>query len=490
MHATARQSIPWLLGWLALTLAGTFVIVRYDIAQRRDAFESSARIAHRLLSQRAAQHDAIMETLDLLSPAIARAARPELRLPAVHPQVLAVLRRDGEEAWPEPALRVADTVSRETRRAALGPIDAQALQFMLVRAGTPTSFALRIDLKRMVPWDEWPLERDGPVAASLVLAGRTLVLQPGAPTEVAPTGLTAGFHFAKPLDAPSQPFELRLQRATGPAEWPWWLLFAWAGVAALTVAGLGAWQRQQRGRRRAEALVRVGQVAQLNALGELAGGIAHELNQPLAAVLANAQAARRLLDDDPPALATARDAMGQAAAQARRASDVLARLRRLVEQPDAARPREPVRLDAALRKVLDLLEPVARRRGIRTTVEGWAPAVQADPVALEQILHNLIGNAMQALDEVPREERRLRLHIGTDHGQGVMTVCDSGPGIAPETLPRLFEPFFTTRTGGLGLGLSLCETLATAMQGSLRAGPASPRGAEFRLALPLAEGAA
>jgi C4-dicarboxylate-specific signal transduction histidine kinase len=210
----------------------------------------------------------------------------------------------------------------------------------------------------------------------------------------------------------------------------------------------------------------------------------------LAAVLANAQAARRLLDDDPPALATARDAMGQAAAQARRASDVLARLRRLVEQPDAARPREPVRLDAALRKVLDLLEPVARRRGIRTTVEGWAPAVQADPVALEQILHNLIGNAMQALDEVPREERRLRLHIGTDHGQGVMTVCDSGPGIAPETLPRLFEPFFTTRTGGLGLGLSLCETLATAMQGSLRAGPASPRGAEFRLALPLAEGAA
>ncbi|MDH5539996.1 MAG: ATP-binding protein [Rhizobacter sp.] len=486
MRATWRRSIPWLLGWAALALAGALVIVRVDIAQRRDAFETSARIAHRLLSQRAVQHDAILATLELLSPAMARADRPELRLPAVHPQVLAVLRRDGDAPWPDNPLRVAEARSRETQRAALGPIDAAAGQYTLVRAGVPSSFALRIDLQRMVPWDEWPLEPSGPVSASLQHAGQTLLLHPGDAAGAGPAGLTAGFVYAKALAAPSQPFVLRLQRATGPAEWPWALLFVWVTLAALGLAALGAWQRVQRGRRRAEELLRVGQVARLNALGELAGGIAHELNQPLTAVLANAQAARRLLDDDPPALATARDAMAQAAAQARRASEVLARLRHLVERPDTERQRQPVRLEAALRNVLDLLEPEARQRGIRTRVEGQSPAVLADPVALEQIVHNLIGNAMQALDEVPADERRLALQIGTEHGQGVLTVRDSGPGFAPEALPRLFEPFYSTRKGGLGLGLSLCESLAHAMQGSLRAASAAPRGAEFRLALPLA----
>jgi C4-dicarboxylate-specific signal transduction histidine kinase len=222
-------------------------------------------------------------------------------------------------------------------------------------------------------------------------------------------------------------------------------------------------------------------------LGELAGGIAHELNQPLTAVIASTQGARRLLDDDPPALEAARQAMASAAAQGRRAADVVARLRRLIESPDTGPSRQPIRLEAALRNVLQLLEPELRRQHIEAKLEGSAPAVLADPVALEQILHNLIGNAVHALADVPADERRLLLQVTAADGQGTVCVRDTGPGIAAEVLPHLFEPFYTARRGGLGLGLSLCESLALAMNGTLTASNAMSHGAVFRLTLPLAK---
>jgi signal transduction histidine kinase len=476
-----RQSVIWLLGWAGIVVVGALIMVRFDIAQRREAFQTNARIAHGVLSQRAVQHEAILATLVLLNPG----GRSELRLPALYPQVLAALRRDDGNSWPDPALQAAEDRSREAHRAALGPIDTATGQYTLVLAGEPSSFALRIDVQRMMAFEQWPLARTGPIRATLEYTGNTIVLEPGKPVEAQPAGLTAGFVFVKPLAAASQPFELRLSRATGPAEWPWAWLLTWTVFASFALAALAAWLRGRRERRRAEELLRVGQVARLNTLGELAGGIAHELNQPLAAVLASTQAAQRLLDDDPPALNTARQAMSQAATQGRRAADVVARLRRLVETPNPAHARRPVHLDAALRNVLDLLGPETRRRGIDTAVQGQEPVVLADPVALEQIVHNLLGNAMQALEEVPAGERRLVLHIQEENGQGVLTVRDNGPGIAPEALQHVFEPFYTTRRGGLGLGLSLCETLAHAMNGTLTARNAEPRGAEFRLTLPM-----
>jgi C4-dicarboxylate-specific signal transduction histidine kinase len=224
----------------------------------------------------------------------------------------------------------------------------------------------------------------------------------------------------------------------------------------------------------------------LNTLGELAGGLAHELNQPLTAVIAATQAARRLLDDDPPALPDAREAMTQVSAQARRAADVVTRLRRLIETPDTHAPRQPLDLGAAMRNVLQLLEPELRRHGVEASLQGSAPAVLGDAVALEQILHNLVGNALRALEEMPAGERRLILEAREENGRGVVSVRDSGPGMAPDVLPHVFEPFFTTRRGGLGLGLNLCETLAHAMDGTLTAANATPRGAEFKLTLPLA----
>ena len=119
-------------------------------------------------------------------------------------------------------------------------------------------------------------------------------------------------------------------------------------------------------------------------------------------------------------------------------------------------------------------------------LSGPAFKVRAEPVALDQILHNLLMNALQALDQVQISDRKLvvALSAGEEHGQ--LSLRDSGAGIRPEVLPHVFEPFFTTREGGLGLGLSLSESLASGMGGTLTAFNRSPRGAEFCLSLPLA----
>jgi signal transduction histidine kinase len=488
MRIDRRHLAPWLLGWVLLVLAGGLAIVRWDIAQRRAAFETDARIAHRLLSQRAVQNEAILETLALLGRTERALEGAEARLTSLYPQLVSVRHRIEGSAWADVATRAfldaAEAKSREARHAVLGTVDVPAGRFTMVLASDAASWALEVDVAKMVPWEEWPLDRTGPVRAELVEGDRIVVLVAGAPAGAQPAGLTPGFAFDKVLAAPSQPFELRVRRATGPAEWPWPMLLVWSAVCAVALAAAAAWLRGRRARRRAEELLRIGQVARLNALGELAGGIAHELNQPLAAALANTQAARRMLDDDPPETTTAREAMTRAEAQTRRAAEVVARLRRQLESPDTARPRVSVVLRDVVDDVLDLLEPQLARRGIRVTVTGDRDTAYADPVALEQIVHNLVGNAMQALEAVPVSERRLAVAVTTAGDRAMLAVTDTGPGIAADVLPHVFEPFFTTKGDGLGLGLSLCESLARSMDGTLAAENMMPRGAMFRLTLP------
>ncbi|MDP3614831.1 MAG: ATP-binding protein, partial [Rubrivivax sp.] len=136
---------------------------------------------------------------------------------------------------------------------------------------------------------------------------------------------------------------------------------------------------------------------------------------------------------------------------------------------------------------LHLLEPDCRARAVLPEVHAdpGLPAVLAEPVALQQIVHNLMMNALQALEQVPAAERRLELHLTAPNpAQVQLTVRDHGPGIPPEVRARLFEPFFTTRQDGLGLGLPLCESLAQAMGASLALAPGNGRGAAFVLLLP------
>jgi C4-dicarboxylate-specific signal transduction histidine kinase len=134
-----------------------------------------------------------------------------------------------------------------------------------------------------------------------------------------------------------------------------------------------------------------------------------------------------------------------------------------------------------------VLDPELRRHGIGARIELGGPefSVRGDPGALEQIMHNLLLNAMQSLDQVQINDRRLTVHLAASGKHGHFIVRDTGPGMPLDVLPHVFEPFFTTREGGLGLGLSLSESMAHAMGGTLTAFNQTPHGAEFRLSLPL-----
>lgn len=470
----------WILVWMAVSLLGCVWVAQNEIEQQRNAFETDARIVHRLLSQRAVQHDAIMSTLALLQSS-ADASRSEQRLSSVYPQILAVRRRDAGQQWEEPQYARADKQSRAVKRPVLADTDFTNGRYWMVFSAA-ASYAMQIDMRGLAQWSEWPMQPESsPVRVTLESAGQRFVLQPG-------KGEAHGwrFDFSKHLAAESQPFDVVAVRHVGWAQLPWGWMLAWVGLVSLLLAGLLAAQRQRAARRRAEELLRLGQVARLNALGELAAGMAHEVNQPLAAILANTQAAGRLLAEKPPDIETAREAMKHAVQQAQRAAEVVGRLRRSVELPDRAAQLQPVDLRAAVNNALYLLEPQLRQLGVTPELpEAASPIVHADPVAVEQIIHNLLMNAMQALERVPPADRKLILALNAADGLGVLSVRDSGPGIAADVLPRIFEPFFTTREGGLGLGLSLCETLATRMNGTLTAVNHAAGGAEFILRLPM-----
>ncbi|MBC7602397.1 MAG: two-component sensor histidine kinase [Ramlibacter sp.] len=476
----------WIAGWLAITAAGGALIAQAELSRLREAFEADAPIAHRLLSQRVVQHEAVLATLALLQPG-SQTDPAELRLPSVYPQIISVQRRDGDAPWTDPALLAAEKLSQSKRKPVLSDTDLASGRYRIVLAAQPSSFALTIDLRAAVPWSEWPMQPDNsPVRLVIEQSGQRFVLQRGRIEET-----PWRFNFSKHLAAPSQPFDVVASRSVDWDELPWLWMLAFATASAVVLSALASMmnslRRQRVERARAEELLRLGQVARLNGMGELAAGMAHELNQPLTAVLANTQAAQRLLDEDPPDLSTARWAMEQAVQQGKRASEVVGRMRRAVGSPDASAPTHAVVLQDAVRNAFHLLEPEFARHQVTPRMTGMSTpvSVQAEPIALEQIIHNLLVNALQALDQVPVAERELAVKIDSASGLGKLAVADTGPGISAEVLPRIFEPFFTTREDGLGLGLSLCESLAVRMGGRLDASHRTPRGTVFRLALPL-----
>jgi len=486
MLANLKRLRYWLLAWIALSLLSGVFIARNELARQQDTFDTNARIVHRLLSQRVVQHDAILATLALLHGGNT-ADRPEQRLPALYAQIASAMHRGPNEMWPTQALTDAEAESQRLKRAVLAEVDLQTGTYQMVLAGQPDNYALTISLRNMVPWTEWPMAAEtSPVQVRLQLAQASYLVQPGHAFTTGDAGWT--FEARKVLAADSQPFEVVSQMHLGWSSLPWgWMLFSAGCVALVLVRGrMLVLQRAQQ--RREEERQRVGQLTRLNTLGELAAGMAHEINQPLTAILANTQAASRMLDDVEPDLPAARNAMQMAVQQARRASDVVGRLRRTVERPGSGATLQGVNLHNACRHALYLLEPELHRSQCNTTLTmDCVPFdVLADPVALEQIIHNLLTNALQAMEQVPPAARALQLVLTCSPTTGELHVLDTGPGIPPDALARVFEPFFSTREGGLGLGLSLCETLAVGMGARLSAANRPTQGAEFTLQIPLA----
>ncbi len=500
-----KRHIPWGAAWLALALVGCAVIARMELIKQQNSFEAETQVVHRLLSQSVTQVEAVLSTLPTLPGVRAQneRSRAEQRLLSVFPHVLMVLRRDGSDSWSDEPLRAGEAESRRLKRAVLADVNLAKGRYHLVLGQEASGFALLVDIKTMIPWQDWPMSRDAsPVRVALALEPQVMVLQEGKSAQTG-SSATSGtlsnrlrgwtFESLETLASSTQPFSLRTSRHVGWGELPWSRMAAWCLLVALLLLALRALLRQRHDRHRAEALLRVGQAGRLNTLSELATGMVQELGDPMRAAQAATQEAQQLLQGDSPSLSGAQAATGLATREVARAADVVNRLRHVVEQPDLSGALRPVSLLAAARVAVDVLAPELQRLGIKHSIQSnqadWT--VMAEPVALGQIIHNLLINAMQALQEVRPSERTLTLTLIqalTSAGQNTaqLSIQDTGPGIPNDVVTQIFKPFFTTRPDALGLGLSLSETLAGSMGGSVSAYNRVPRGAEFCLTLPLA----
>jgi len=224
-------------------------------------------------------------------------------------------------------------------------------------------------------------------------------------------------------------------------------------------------------------------------LGQLTASIAHEVNQPIAAAITNAQAALRWLNAVPPELDEVRGRLGRIVENGARASDVIHRIRALAKK--APPPTDAVALNDAIIEVLALTRGEAAKNGISlsTQLAEGLPMIRGDRVQLQQVVLNLVVNAVEAMAEAKSGPPELLVSSGrfeSDHL--LVTVQDTGPGLTQENLDRLFEPFFTTKSAGLGLGLSICRSIVEAHGGRLWASPNIPRGTIFQFALPVDRG--
>ena len=248
--------------------------------------------------------------------------------------------------------------------------------------------------------------------------------------------------------------------------------------------------------KRAEAKARETQMelAHMNrvaTIGQLTASIAHEVNQPITGTILSAQAALRWLDARPPDTEKVRQALGRVVEDGRRAGEVIGRIRGLIKK---APPRqEALAINQAILEVIALLhgEVVEHGVSVQTQLADDLPILQGDRVQLQQVILNLIMNAVQAMSSVSEGPRELLISTGRAEPDGAcVAVRDSGPGLAPAVLERLFEPFHTTKPGGLGLGLSICQSIIEAHGGRLWANANVPRGAEFNFTVPAHPGGA
>jgi PAS domain S-box-containing protein len=244
-------------------------------------------------------------------------------------------------------------------------------------------------------------------------------------------------------------------------------------------------QARESERRYREMQMELAHANRVATMGQLTASIAHEVKQPIAATVSNAQAGLRWLIREPPDLEEVRQALACIAKDGKRAGDVVGRIRDLIQKAPPRKDRFD--LNGAIREVIELTRGEAVKNGVsaQTELTDNLPLMDGDRVQLQQVMLNLIINAVEAMSGLTEGPRELLISAGKAEMGGVLvTVRDSGPGLAPAALERLFEAFYTTKPNGLGMGLSICRSIIEAHDGRLWASANVSRGATFQFTLP------
>jgi C4-dicarboxylate-specific signal transduction histidine kinase len=235
-----------------------------------------------------------------------------------------------------------------------------------------------------------------------------------------------------------------------------------------------------------EALSRA---TRLTTMGELSASIAHEINQPLAAIINNGNASKRFLASSPPDLDEVKDAVDEIVRDARRASEVLSRIRAMLKSTAPARVQVDVNHEIA--EVLELTRHELQRHSVsvQTDLHSNLPTIPADRVQLQQVVLNLVMNGIDAMRMVTDRSRILTVRSQLDDRDNiVVNVADSGVGLDPANRERIFDTFFTTKAEGMGMGLAISNSIVESHHGRLWVEPGSPFGAVFGFALPVVAG--
>ena len=274
-----------------------------------------------------------------------------------------------------------------------------------------------------------------------------------------------------------------------------WETYRWQLVtiiAALLCQGALILLLLERHRRQAaelasqQRMVELAHVNRLSTAGEMAASIAHEINQPLGAILNNVETGEIMLQSRSPDLKEIRDIVGDIRRDNTRATEVIRHLRSYVKKVPSEQRRFDLNDEVA--EAVKFLTPEARSRGVilRSKLASVPLPVSGNPIQLEQVLSNLILNAMDAMSDTEQSEKVVAVETALDRNCAEVSIADTGPGVPPDAAGKIFDPFYSTKEHGMGMGLSIVRTIVEAHNGEIRAENSYHGGAVFRVSLPLA----
>lgn len=500
IHGGSRWSLIGLGGWVLACCVAVAAITLVERNARLAALTTESERLHAVTSQRVDQHDAHLTALSAIAVAGGE-QRPDLfrevagAIMRFYPRIIgiALIPLSGQSGALEIGIQEAgladlirDAAANSTGAPVLRPDPLDRAAYVIVKR-SPNSDAARYGLALVV--DAMALLDGNSAYWARDKTARWLALPDGTPLVTdGDTGIAP--QFSRALSSGTQPLLLKTAVRMTAAD----LLPPGRIGLALALITLGALilraALRQRAKVRAAEIraersgleTRLSHASRVNALGEMASGMAHELTQPLTAILAQAQAARHLAARGQSEQVAS--VLDEVVGQTRRASAILERLRTWT-RPHARNP-EPVDLRQCVRVAETLLAGQAAELGARLDIDLPATpvTVQADRVEIEQVLFNLMRNALDAVAESDGA-RRVNVQARIDGGAAVIDIADTGPGIRADIRDRMFAPFVTTRENGTGLGLALSHRLVERAGGDLVLVDTA-QGARFQISLPLA----